>query len=289
MTSLYLCIYQVYFAVQERCARLHARGLPPWVRKAKRAAHRLVQRLILPDVRLPVRVQSGLSQGLWIQPRLPEEAGYWRGQKERGTEGAILATVREGSVVYDVGAHIGAVTFGVARLVGKSGRVVAFDADPENIASLRESCVLNHFEERIQVLHRVVWSYSSSSGIRFRRGALRRSHGGVEADGCRPVLADGATITVPATTLDEFVASSGIVPELVKVDVEGGEYEVLRGGEILFRRERPRVLVEVHHQQAFEQISRWMTNVRYSAQWEVPPQGFPRMLFAWPAESPPDV
>ncbi len=138
-------------------------------------------------------------------------------------------------------------------------------------------------------MHLVVWSYSSTSGIGFRRGALRRSHGGVESDGCRPVLADGATITVPATTLDEFVASSGIVPELVKVDVEGGEYEVLRGGETLFRRERPRVLVEVHHQQAFEQISRWMTKVRYSAQWEVPPQGFPRMLFAGPAESPPDV
>lgn len=289
MTSLYLSIYQVYFAVQERCARLHARGLPLFVRKAKRAAHRLVQRLILPRIRLPVRVRSGFSQGLWIRAQLPEETGYWRGQKEHSTERAILATVRDGSVVYDVGAHIGAVTFGVARLVGESGRVVAFDADPENIASLREGCVLNHFEERIQLEHLAVWSYSSTTGIRFRRGALCRSHGGVEADGCRPVLADGATITVPATTLDEFVASSGIVPELVKVDVEGGEYEVLRGGETLFRGERPRLLVEVHHQQAFEQISRWMTKVRYSAQWEVPPQGFPRMLFAWPAESPPDV
>ena len=234
-----------------------------------------------------MRVQAGLSRGLWIRARFPEEAAYWRGTRERSTENAVRASASEGSVVYDVGAHIGTVAFGTARLVGEAGRVVAFDADPDNVASLREGCRLNGFEGRLQVVHAAVWSRSTIHGIAFRRGANRLSHGGVAADGHRPVRADGPLITVPAVTLDDFVGSQGPVPDVVKVDVEGGEYEVLRGGATLFSRNRPRIIVEVHHVEAFRQISGWMEDVAYRAAWSVPQQGFPRLLFAWPAESPP--
>ena len=271
MDGLYLSLYRVCSAFQKRLAG-HTLGFA-------------IERFLLPKHRLSVRVRAGLSQGMWIRARLPEEASYWHGKRERLTERAILATIGEGAVVFDVGAHIGVVTFGTARLVGETGRVVAFDADPENIASLREGCVLNHFEERVLVVHAAVWSYSTDRGVSFRRGATHRSHGGVSVDGHRPVLADGPTLMVPATTLDAFIASSGLTPKLVKIDVEGGEYEVLRGGETLFAEFRPFIVMEVHHTEAFEQISRWIETFRYSAQWSVPKQGFPRLLFAWPAES----
>lgn len=235
-----------------------------------------------------MRVRSGLSRGLWIHARFPEEASYWRGTRDPFTDAAILATVGEGSVVYDIGAHIGVVTFGAARLVGPTGRVVAFDADPDNVASLRESCRRNHFERRVEVVQAAVWSHSETR-LPFRRGATRRSHGGVAADGYQPVIADGPTITVPSTTLDDFIAQHGPTPRLVKVDVEGGEYEVLRGGEMLFERGRPSLIVEVHHADALEKISHWIERFRYAARWNVPTQGFPRMLFGWPEESPPCV
>lgn len=281
MAAFYLRIYQIYFALCDRSARWQARRLKHFV-------HTVLRRFVLPRLRLSVRVQEGISQGLWVRARFPEEAAYWRGGRERGTEKAILASVRQGDVVYDVGAHIGTISFGVARLVGEEGHVVAFDPDPDNIASLRESCRLNRFERRIQVVHAAVWSYTSPS-ITFRRGATRRSHGGVETGGCRPVRGDGPLITVPSTTLDDYAASSGVTPALIKVDVEGGEYDVLRGGETLFAHNRPRLVVEVHHTEAFESIREWLVRVRYSAQWEVPRLGFPRVLFAWPAESPPDM
>jgi FkbM family methyltransferase len=197
----------------------------------------------------------------------------------------IRASVHEGSVVYDVGAHVGVVTFGAARLAGGSGRVIAFDADPENVASLRKCCALNRYEERIRVVQAAVWS--SNNGVAFRRGSTRRSHGGVMANGFQPVRADGEIITVESTTLDAFIASQGPRPELVKIDVEGGEYEVLRGGATLFSRDRPRIIVEVHHREALDQIRKWIEEFRYAPHWSVPPQGFPRMLCAWPAESPP--
>ena len=97
----------------------------------------------------------------------------------------------------------------MARLVGELGQVVAFDGDPDNAAILRESSLRNHLEARLAVVHAAVWSYSASQGIPFRRGGIRRSQGGVEANGQRPVTGTGEIIPVPAVTLDDFVAAGG--------------------------------------------------------------------------------
>jgi FkbM family methyltransferase len=287
MATFYLAIYRIYFAVLARHAQ-NPGVVPRSLKKAAHDAHVLIKRFILPRFPLTVRVRSGLSLGLWLRVRFPEEAGYWRGTHESSTARAIVANVREGSVVYDVGAHIGLITFGAARLAGNSGRVIAFEPDPDNVVRLREGCALNHLERRVRVVNSAVWSHGGSEEIGFRRGASRRSRGGVEADGYQPVLADGPTVKVPVMTLDEFADSSGTAPGLIKIDVEGGEYEVLRGGETLFARCRPLLLVEVHHRDAFERIDKWLSDFKYAAQWGGSPQGFPKMLFAWPAESLPN-
>ena len=88
----------------------------------------------------------------------------------------------------------------------------------------------------------------------------------------------------PQSHLDEFVAAGGPLPQLVKIDVEGGEYQVLCGGASLFASQRPLIIAEVHHQEAAEQISAWLNEYRYCSQWNIPREGFPRRLFAWPTE-----
>jgi hypothetical protein len=70
----------------------------------------------------------------------------------------------------------------------------------------------------------------------------------------------------------------------VKIDVEGGEYEVLRGGSKLFAEERPLLIAEIHHQGAAERITSWLIEYHYCAQWKIPDENFPRQLFAWPIE-----
>jgi FkbM family methyltransferase len=231
-----------------------------------------------------VRVQSGISKGLWIRISLPHETKYWRGIHESRLQNLISSIVQPGTVVYDIGAHVGSIALGVARLVGGTGKVVAFEGDPENVQSLRESIALNHFGHCMEVVHAAVWSHAEPDGIAFRRSKTHGSHGGVEADGCKPVLPGDDLIRVPAITLNEFIANHGSVPDLIKIDVEGGEYEVLNGGSELFQTRRPRLLVEVHHQEAAEKIKAWLEEYRYSANWDIPREGFPRILFAWPAE-----
>jgi Methyltransferase FkbM domain len=100
------------------------------------------------------------------------------------------------------------------------------------------------------------------------------------------VLAGGESIRVPVTTLDAFIASGNPPPQLVKIDVEGGECEVLRGGSQLFGTHRPLLIVEVHHQRACDILTTWLAEFRYSDTWKIPAENFPRYLLAWPNERP---
>jgi FkbM family methyltransferase len=288
LDSFYLAVYRTYAALKKRAVTPLLRRWP----RAEAGFTRLTEffkSLGLQRRAMWVQVQSGFAQGLWMHLRIPEEAGFWRGEHEPGVQSVISAMVRPGDVVYDVGAHLGSLALGTALLVGTSGRVVTFDGDPENVERLRENSLRNQFGARLQAVHAAVWSHPSETGISFRRGSSQSSHGGVEADGNRPVLGTGELISVPVTTLDDFVAAGGPVPHLIKIDVEGGEYEVLRGGARLFANHRPRIIVEVHHQAASEKIGVWLEEFRYGAEWRIPNEKFPRCLIAWPAERTPPV
>ena len=214
---------------------------------------------------------------------LPQELRLWRGDHELIVQQAILAAVHPRAVVFDIGAHVGSIALGLARLVGPSGHVVAFEADPGNAESLTENAARNHLTASLQVVQSAVWSYTATK-ICFRCGGTLRSHGGVESDGQSPVIGGGEVINVSAVTLDDFLAKGGPVPQLVKIDVEGGEYEVLRGGTNLFSKLRPLIIAEVHHKSAAEQIGSWLVEHQYLGRWVIPREGFPRCLFARPEE-----
>ena len=215
---------------------------------------------------------------------LPREALIWRGKHEPEVQNAILAGVRPGAVVYDIGANVGTMALGAALLVGDLGLVIAFDGDPENIARLQEHSARNGLENRLRVVHAAVWSRTASMESGFVVAQPRGRRAACEADGNRPVLGSGEVINVPAVTLDDFVAAGEPPPQLVKIDVEGGEYEVLRGGTSFLRRSarssslksttnglRSKLPLADEHQ--------------YCAQWNIPNEKFPRHLFAWPSET----
>ena len=283
MASVQAFFYRIYYALKESTTEGVLRRWPT-SRKVLDHLKQLVLAHLLPKAQVWVRVQSGISKGMWMQIYLPGEAFLWRGEHEPEVQKAISVAVGPGSVFYDVGTHVGTMALGAAQLVGESGCVVAFDGDPENIERLRLNSARNGFQARLRVVHAAVWSRTERNGIPFRRGTAAKSQGGVEADGNRPVLGNGEVISVPAITLDDFIAAGAPSPQLIKIDVEGGEYEVLRGGERLITVQRPFIIVEVHHQRAAELITAWLDQSQYCGSWEIPKEGFPRRLFAWPTE-----
>jgi FkbM family methyltransferase len=280
MSNLSVLVYRLYFIPKSAMRRIVDRW--PLLNRPLSAVKSIVRRYVLPKTRTWLQVQKGFTQGMCMRLNLPDDARYWRGEHEPEVGLALLAAIQPGDVVYDVGTHLGYFALGAARIVGQSGLVIAFDGDPDNIARVRENAAKNGLGERLQVCHAAVWSRTEPDKISFRRGVEPRAQGGVEADGCRPVLGNAELIEVPGITLDAFIARGAPCPHLVKIDVEGGEYEVLSGAGQLFSRHRPLLIAEVHHNQAFKQIGRWLEQHRYCAAWT---EGDgPRQLRAWPAE-----
>ena len=282
LSRLYFLLYRIYLAIKTPIIVPLFRRWPQAQTRFS-TAKSLIKRRTLKSRKTWVQVESGFAEGLWMSLYIPEEAVFWHGDREPVVQSVMTAITRPGDIVYDVGAHFGSLTLGAARLVGPSGRVIAFDADPENVKRLRENCLRNHFGACTQAVHAAVWSHGSEAGIPFRRGR-KTSQGGVEADGQNPVMGDGEIISVPVTTLDAFTASGGPLPRLVKIDVEGGEYQVLQGGARLFAQQRPHIIVEVHHRDAADKIGVWLQEFGYFAEWRIPKEEFPRCLIAWPVE-----
>ena len=135
------------------------------------------------------------------------------------------AFVNERSVVIDIGAHIGTFTVPIAKVVEKT---IAFEP------SLPAADLLSRNAQENDVMVRVV---NKALGSEKGSGTLV----------VRNVSNAGANTLVPGgdisiTTLDEDVPYA----DFIKIDVEGMELEVLKGGSQLIERARPAVFFEVN-------------------------------------------
>jgi FkbM family methyltransferase len=262
------------------CTGLLMRGgrlLTRWV-PADARVRRFLRSHVIPSRMEWVQIQQGVARGLWIRIDLARERSWWAGNHEPALQAELRGLVRQGLVMYDVGAHIGFYSLAAARLGAK---VVAFEPDPESAERLRKHVERNNLAENIRVIEAASWSESMPL-IAFQRG-LPRSQGGVSCGDRRPVVATGPLIEVKAIRLDDFVADGGLPPHLVKIDVEGAESEVLEGAAETIRAFRPHLLVEVHTSAEEVAVTRFLSENRYRTRWEIPPEGFPRQCFASPS------
>ena len=157
-------------------------------------------------------------------------------------QAAISRLVQDGWTCADVGAHEGIYTRLLARLVGESGRVVAFEAHPETARRLRSS-LGRGLGERVTVENLAVTD-GAAQRVMLHPGRNRWSQEwnviGVDLDG----RSTPAELEVGATSLDAYF--SGAQLDFVKLDVEGAEALVLRGMRRTLREARPVMAVEFH-------------------------------------------
>ncbi len=207
--------------------------LGPWV---SWASGKLVPRNSLAWV----QVRRGAAQGLWLHLNPRTGRAYFEGKGEPEVQAALREHLRPGMTFYDIGANIGFFSLLAARLVGKEGQVVAFEADPEIAARLREHAERNGFPW-IKVEEKAVWSAA-------RTVQFERVDPGTSPDrGLGHVVTGntGNTIEVEAVSMDEYTRATA-APDFVKCDVEGAEVEVIRGARQLMREKRPGILCEMH-------------------------------------------
>ncbi len=190
-----------------------------------------------------VQVQNGPAQGLWLHLNPRTGKTYFEGGGEQEVQAALREHLRPGMIFYDLGANIGYFSLLAARLVGKEGRVVAFEADPEIAARLREHVARNEFGW-IAVEEKAVWSEPRT--VFFARidpaTSPDRGLGHVVS------ASDGDTLQVSAVSLDDYTRTQP-APDFLKCDVEGAEVEVFRGAQRLLKHNRPGIICEMHSEE----------------------------------------
>jgi FkbM family methyltransferase len=207
-----------------------------------------------------VEVAGGDLRGAKLHLDLKTEKDYWLGTYETDLQAALRRWVKVGWTAYDLGANIGYITLLLARQVGSSGQVIAVEALPANLARLRTNLNLNDLEQQVQVLAGAI---SDRSGVVDflvgPSGGTGKMIGSAGRD-----LEYSQSLAVNSFTLDELVYQQDYpLPEVIKMDIEGGEVLALAGMRQLLIEAKPLVLIELHGKQAGQAAWEQLTTAGY--------------------------
>jgi FkbM family methyltransferase len=145
---------------------------------------------------------------------------------------AIRDHCRPGDVVFDVGTNAGALALMMSRLVGPRGIVCAFEASPRIIDKTHYNLVKAGCHN-VTLLHRAVW-HTSGALVNIAAGSHLNDRI-EEAD---------TGMAVRTIALDDLAASGDFRPSFIKMDIEGAEFDALRGMARLLREVRPVLVLE---------------------------------------------
>jgi len=198
-----------------------------------------------------VQIAAGLLAGWRMVLDLQSEKDYWLGTYEPDLQQAARDYIQAGMVVADVGANIGYISLMAARLVGNEGSVFAFEALPDNIARLERNVALNSMGDRVIITHAAVMDrVGEAVFLVHASGAMGKAEGSAGRN-----TNYSQRIRVPALTLDHFFFEGNHpLPQVIKIDIEGGEGLALAGMTRLLAEARPLLLIELHGKQATRQV-----------------------------------
>jgi len=192
------------------CRRLGLSGLPP-------AGKSFLKPLI--GNRLSVHV-DGFDITASVEHRHYLQA-LRRGEVESLMANLFASVIRRGMVVLDIGAFVGWYALLAARKVGDEGKVYAFEPDPRNFELLNENLRLNRVDSRVVRLPRAVSDKAGEQQFFLHGGDQSRSS---------LIASGGADKSTSVTTvvLDDFLERN-LTVDVIKMDIEGGEVNALRG------------------------------------------------------------
>lgn len=205
------------------------------------------------------KVAGGMLAGTHLLLYLQSEKDYWLGTYEMELQKASQDWVKPGMVAYDLGANVGYVSLMLAKQVGAGGKVFAFEPLPANQERLRANLGLNP-QVQVRLVPMAVSDKSGSQTFQLHAsddmGKLRGSAG-------RPADYLGK-ILVEAISLDDFVfGHQNPVPDVVKMDIEGGEVLAFGGMRRLLAEVRPLLLIETHGGEAASVVWTELKKAKY--------------------------
>ena len=150
---------------------------------------------------------------------------------EESTTNLFQKTIKKGDIVVDLGANIGYFTLLAARLVGKGGRVYAFEPEPRNYSYLLKNIQLNSYSN-ITAIQKAVSDRDGKA--RLYMCPYDTGHHTINQQEGIEDYRHGRTgrvsaVDVESVILDRFMEGREDGIDVIKMDVEGAEALALSG------------------------------------------------------------
>jgi FkbM family methyltransferase len=184
-------------------------------------------RLVPPNTIVPI-LSGPLKGSRWVFGSGAHT--YWRGRYEPALAMRMSEVIKPRMICYDCGANTGYFTLLMARLVGESGHVFAFEPVPANAANARKNMEINR-------LHNVT---VIEMALANQNGRARFS---TSSNFSMGHLGGGGDLEVDTARIDSLGLPA---PDVMKIDVEGAEALLIDGAESAIRASRPIIFMSLH-------------------------------------------
>ena len=200
-----------------------------------------ILRVITPDNAVR-KIRSGVLKGeKWIVGSGSYD--FWMGTYEKAIAEKFETYAKKSEVVCDLGAHVGYYTLLASKSVGKHGKVYAFEPLHRNIIYLQKHIELNKISN-VRIFECAV------SNVIEKKIFFTNCDNKVANTICKnsPMFQSGKLIGVNSVTLDDLLEKEDImVPQLIKMDIEGAEYDALKGAKHLLKECHPSIFLSTHN------------------------------------------
>jgi FkbM family methyltransferase len=197
--------------------------------------------LLRPNAPLAYKIPRGGT--LLLEPGHSFTGCFWPGgidYYEPDVRALLLGFLKPGYTFIDCGANVGYFSVQASGLVGRVGKVVSIEANPVTFKLLQRN--LNENESIVSINCALT---AQSGYVELFVPSDGDVYSSLHADGLVKESSTIRSMTVPSRTLDDIVVELGLDRiDVVKIDIEGGELDVLRSSPLVLSRFRPVVIVE---------------------------------------------
>jgi FkbM family methyltransferase len=158
-------------------------------------------------------------------------------------------------IIFDIGSHIGYHTLCFAELVGNEGRVISFEPNIFNLDRIRLNLEENNnLSSRIKVVTKAVSNKIGEEDFVFSEKVDKGTSSGSFLGNANTFWEKDlyeksygfARKKVETITIDDFANDNELMPDLIKLDIEGAEHLALEGAQKILASKKPILLIEVH-------------------------------------------
>jgi FkbM family methyltransferase len=188
-----------------------------------------------------VKATHGFTMSLDLTEHLQQRA-YYLGYHEHMIVETFVDVITPGSCIFDLGANFGQFTLLAAQLSGPQGQVFAFEPEPNAFAALRRNVEANSFPRII--CRQAAVSDTAGTAVLYVAPPTFSGTSSLALSAVEPYHDNYALQTVAVERLDDYGDQVTSPVSLIKLDVQGAEFLVLRGAEQLLRDHRPAIIFE---------------------------------------------